>query len=51
MLIRYVESDDRSEWYRLDKHLPENGFEEKVNNKQGYLFLRAMSYTADSVQQ
>ncbi len=37
MLIRYVESGDRSEWYRLDKHLPENGFEEKVNNKQGYV--------------
>lgn len=37
MMIRYVESADRSEWYRLDKHLPEEGFEEKVNNKQGYV--------------
>ena len=37
MLIRYAESADKSEWYRLDHHLPESGFEEKVKNKQGYV--------------
>ena len=37
MLIRYAESADKSEWYRLDRHLPESGFEEKVKNKQGYV--------------
>ena len=37
MLIRYAESADKSEWYRLDRYLPESGFEEKVKNKQGYV--------------
>ena len=37
MLIRYAESNDKTEWYRLDRHLPEEGFEEKVRNKEGYV--------------
>ena len=37
MLIRYAESNDKTEWYRLDRHLPEEGFEEKVRNQQGYV--------------
>ena len=39
MEIRYVESKDKPEWYMLDSHLPETGFEEKVRNKQGYVLL------------
>lgn len=37
MEIRYAESQDRMEWYKLDSHLPEDVFEEKVRNKQGYV--------------
>ena len=28
MLIRYAQSNDKTEWFRLDRHLPEAGFEE-----------------------
>lgn len=37
--IRYVESEDRSFWFSLDRHLPESEFEKKVRNKQGYVLL------------
>ncbi len=37
MLIRYAQLDDKTEWFRLDRHLPEEGFEEKIRNKQGYV--------------
>lgn len=37
MEIRYVEPGDKDEWNKLDAHLPERGFEEKVRNKQGYV--------------
>ena len=30
MEIRYVELKDKEEWYLLDRHLPDSGFEEKV---------------------
>ena len=39
MEIRYVESNDKPEWYKLDRHLPESGFEEKVRNRHGYVLL------------
>ena len=38
-MIRYVELWDKADWYALDKHLPEDVFEEKVRNKQGYVFI------------
>lgn len=41
MEIKYVESQNKAEWYRLDHHLPEAVFEEKVRNKQGYVLLEA----------
>ena len=37
MEIRYAQLNDKTEWYRLDRHLPEAGFEEKVRIKQGYV--------------
>jgi GNAT superfamily N-acetyltransferase len=37
MLIRYVDLKDKDEWYKLDAHLPEHVFEEKVRTKQGYV--------------
>ena len=35
--IRYVVNSDRQFWYSLDKHLPEEGFTEKVNRHMGYI--------------
>lgn len=37
--IRYMQMSDRKFWYRLDKHLPEAEFTNKVGNRQGYVFL------------
>lgn len=37
--IRYVQSDDKTFWYSLDKHLPEAEFENKVRDKRGYVLL------------
>ena len=39
MEIRYVGLKDKPEWYKLDRHLPESGFEEKVRNRHGYVLL------------
>ena len=39
-MIRYVELQDRKAWYKLDRHLPENGFEEKVKSRQGYVLFK-----------
>ena len=39
MLIRYAQLNDKTEWFRLDRHLPEEGFEEKIRNKQGYVLI------------
>ena len=36
-MIRLAENKDKTEWYALDSHLPEAGFDEKVRNKQGYV--------------
>lgn len=37
--IRYVQPDDKTFWYSLDKHLPEIEFEKKVRDKMGYILL------------
>ncbi len=37
MLIRYAQLNDRTEWFRLDGHLTEAAFEEKIRNQQGYV--------------
>lgn len=38
--IRYMEMIDKGFWYRLDKHLPEKEFEDKVRNRRGYILLQ-----------
>ncbi len=35
--IRYVTAADKDFWFSLDKHLPETGFENKVDTKTGYV--------------
>ena len=35
--IRYVTSQDKTRWYELDAHLPEDMFDEKVRSRQGYV--------------
>lgn len=37
--IKYAEASDREFWYRLDHHLPETEFADKVSRKQGYVLL------------
>lgn len=37
--IRYVQPEDREFWYRLDRHLPEREFDDKVRSKRGYVLL------------
>ena len=37
--IEYVTSNNKAFWYSLDKHLPENEFENKVLRKQGYVLF------------
>lgn len=37
--IRYVQAGDKDFWYSLDKHLPEQEFENKVRDKMGYILL------------
>ena len=39
MEIRHVELQDKAGWYLLDRHLSEDGFDEKVRNKQGYVLV------------
>ena len=38
--IRYVRLEDKTFWYRLDKHLPEQEFEQKVTGQRGYVLLK-----------
>ena len=38
-MIRYLEINDKKEWYDLDRHLPENVFDEKVRTKRGYVLV------------
>ncbi len=37
--IRYVTNADKTFWYELDKHLPEEEFDKKVRDRQGYVIL------------
>jgi len=37
--IRYVRTEDKEFWYRLDRHLPETEFSGKVNTGRGYVLL------------
>lgn len=37
--IRYMQSQDKAFWYSLDKHLPEEEFENKVRDERGYVLL------------
>lgn len=37
--IRYMEMTDKAFWYKLDRHLPEAEFENKVKTKRGYVLL------------
>ena len=37
--IRYVQEKDRDFWFRLDRHLPAQEFENKVLHKRGYVLL------------
>lgn len=34
-----METSDRAFWYRLDRHLPEREFDNKVRTKRGYVLL------------
>lgn len=38
--IRYVQVGDKEFWYRLDRHLPEAEFLNKVRDKRGYILLQ-----------
>lgn len=35
--IRCVTAADRAFWYSLDRHMPENEFDRKVRDRQGYV--------------
>ncbi len=37
--IRYVQAEDEEFWYRLDRHLPRQEFENKIRDKQGYVLF------------
>lgn len=37
--IRYVQKEDKSFWFKLDKHLSEAEFQKKVRDKMGYVSL------------
>ena len=37
--IRYVKAEDKEFWYRLDKHLPDGEFSDKVRNQRGYVLF------------
>lgn len=38
--IRHVEKEDREFWRRLDRHLPEGEFKNKVRTKRGYVIVK-----------
>lgn len=37
--IRYVQKEDQSFWFKLDRHLPEAEFHKKIRDKMGYVLL------------
>lgn len=38
--IRYLQNDDKTFWFSLDKHLSEQEFYKKVRDKMGYVLLK-----------
>lgn len=39
MEIRFVQPQDRTLWFQLDRHLPADGFLEKVRTQTGYVLM------------
>lgn len=39
--IKYVTEIDRTFWFTLDEHLPEEEFEKKVRDQMGYVLVRS----------
>lgn len=37
--IRYMQMEDKEFWYSLDRHLPEEEFRNKIQNRRGYILL------------
>lgn len=37
--IRYVQKEDKTFWFKLDKHLSETEFEKKIKDKMGYVLV------------
>jgi len=37
--IRYVREEDKSFWFKLDKHLSQIEFQKKIRDKMGYVIL------------
>ena len=37
--VRYLNSGDKQFWYSLDRHLPEEEFDNKIRTKTGYVIL------------
>lgn len=37
LTIRYVQLEDKEQWYRLDRQLPKEEFAHKVQTKRGYV--------------
>ena len=35
--IRYITKEDKEYWYSLDKHLPQDEYDKKVRDGQGYI--------------
>ena len=36
--IRYVQLEDKEFWYSLDRNLSEQEFDNKINDKRGYVY-------------
>ncbi len=39
-MIRYVRKEDWVSWHELDSDLPDAGFDEKVRDRRGYVYVR-----------
>ena len=39
LTVRHVREEDKDFWYSLDRHLPEEEFDKKVRDRQGYILL------------
>lgn len=40
--IRYAEMEDSAFWFKLDRHLPLDGFESIVRDRRGYIIMDGM---------